>query len=626
MRRLDGDTAEAVRTAARPRMPRQLSRTGGLALACIMLVVGLIVTTVAAGALAEAQRREAAGRMDRHLEVVRTVIAAEAHRRVELLGHLASAVGTQANLTAEDFDALTFRLAYRGLAGVSEVGFVVSADDENVQALQQLWRDRGATGLTLRPVRADEHRLVVLTRSLDGLSTALGLDLAAAPEPSQAMDASRRSGQVTASHAYVLLRDRALPIARQRASFVLAAPVYGSAGTPDSGLLRGWLLMGVRGSDFVNGILQQVSQGLLNVTLTDVSVPGQERRLADMHTGEPLADTRLHRETTIDAAGRRWKLEIRPTTRFASAGDDHLHQVVLGFGALASVLLAGLILVLVTSRNRALARVEQATAALQADIEQRRQVEIRLREREAELEGFAAVAAHDLKSPLTVVAGYCELVEDHLSERSDPQVNTWLSRVRAGTRRMQQLIDDLLNYAAAGDGSLDLAEIDLNTMVGDIVAERTSHLDHDRPHIESGRLPVVVADPARLRQVLDNLIGNAIKYVRHGVAAQIDISAEQDGPMWRIAVADHGIGIAPDQRDAVFGAFNRARGSEGYPGTGLGLAICRRIVNHHGGEIHAEDNTGGGSRFVFTLPVAPAPAGGAGTAPAGERAALPVPR
>ncbi|MBG0833270.1 CHASE domain-containing protein [Planomonospora sp. ID67723] len=622
MSRLDRDTAGVVRSAARSRILGRLGGTGGVALACAMLAVGLILTVVAAGALADAQRREADERMDRHLEVVRTVLAGETYRRVELLGHLSAAVGTQTNLTAQDFEALTFRLSYRGLAGVSEVGFVVSADDAHVQAVQRAWRGRGVSDLTVRPVRADEHRFVVLTRSLDGLSTALGLDLAAASEPTGAMDTARRTGQVAASQAYVLLRDRMLPTSRQQISFILAAPVYAAGGTADAGLLRGWLLMGVRGSDFINNTLQPASQGVLNVTLTDVSVPGQERRIADVHAGAPLADARLHRETTLDAAGRRWKLEIQPTDRFASTGDDRLHLVVLGCGALASLLLAGLVLVLVTSRDRALARVEQATAALQADIEQRQEVEIRLRERERELEGFAAVAAHDLKSPLTVIMGYCELVEDRLADRSDQQVNTWLSRVRTGTRRMQHLIDDLLNYAAAGNGSLELAEVDLNKLVGDIVTERTSHLEHDRPHIESGRLPVVVADPDRLRQVLDNLIGNAIKYVRHGTAAQIDINAEQDGPMWRISVADHGIGISPDQRDAVFGAFNRARGSEGYPGTGLGLAICRRIVNHHGGEIRAEDNTGGGSRFVFTLPVAPDPAGQDPAVPGGENPAL----
>ncbi|GII05863.1 sensor histidine kinase [Planobispora takensis] len=580
-------------------------RRTGVAMAGIVLVLGLVVTVVVAGLLAAVQNRQTGERMDRHLEAMRTVITTEAHRRVELLGHLAAAVGSQTELTAEEFDAITFRLAYRGLAGTSEVGFAVSADDAQVQAVQRAWRARGSADLTVRPVQTEEHRLVVLSRSLDGLSTALGSDLSAAPEAATAMDEARRSGQVTASPAYVLLRDRALPVSRQRVSFVLAAPVYGAASAPDAGLLRGWLLMGVRGDEFADGALRPISQGALNATLSDVSTPGRERLLATMRTGEPLAKADLSRQTTVTVAGRQWRLQIEPTARFSAAGDSHLRQVLLVCGAVISILLAGLVLVLSTSRDRALARVTQATSALKADIARRREVEARLRERETELEAFAAVAAHDLKSPLTVIMGYCELVEDNLQGTPDPQVTGWLSRIRSGTSRMQHLIDDLLAYAAAGDGALDLAEIDLGRMVADIVMERTSHLDHDRPHVEFGRLPVVVADSPRLRQVLDNLIGNAIKYVRHGSAAQIDVSAEQEGGMWRISVADHGIGIPADQRDSVFGAFTRARGSEGYPGTGLGLAICRRIVDHHGGQIRVEDNEGGGTRFSFTLPVAP---------------------
>ncbi|GIH97394.1 ATP-binding protein [Planobispora siamensis] len=580
-------------------------RRTGMAMACTVLILGLVVTAVVTAVLAGVQSRQTGERMDRHLQAMSTVITTEAYRRVELLGHLAASVGSHTELTAEEFDAITFRLAYRGLAGTSEVGFAVSADDTQVQAVQRAWRARGSANLTVRPVQADEHRLVVLSRSLDGLSTALGSDLSAAPEAAAAMDGARRSGQVTASPAYVLLRDRALPASRQRTSFVLAAPVYGAGPSPDAGLLRGWLLMGVRGDEFAEGALRPIAQGALNATLSDVSTPGGERPLAVMRTGEPLGRAELSRQSTVTVAGRQWKLEIEPTTRFAAAGDSHLQQVLLVSGAVISVLLAGLVLVLSTSRDRALARVTQATSALEADIARRREVEARLREREAELEGFAAVAAHDLKSPLTVIMGYCELVEDNLQGTPDPQVAGWLSRIRSGTSRMQHLIDDLLAYAAAGDGALDLSEVDLNRMVADVVMERTAHLDHDRPSVEFGRLPVIVADAARLRQVLDNLIGNAIKYVRHGAAAQIDVSAEQEGDMWRISVADHGIGIPADQRDSVFGAFTRARGSEGYPGTGLGLAICRRIVDHHGGQIGVEDNEGGGTRFVVTLPITP---------------------
>ncbi|WP_344866991.1 HAMP domain-containing sensor histidine kinase, partial [Planomonospora alba] len=234
----------------------------------------------------------------------------------------------------------------------------------------------------------------------------------------------------------------------------------------------------------------------------------------------------------------------------------------------------------------------------------------RLRERQDELERFAAVAAYELKSPLTVIAGYAELVDDQLGG-ADPQASGWLRRIRRSAGRMRRLVDDLLTYASARDVPLQPVEVDLNRLVADVVMERTAHLTEDLPHVDLGDLPVVTADRDLLRQVVDHLIGNAVKYVRHGGAARIDVGAERDGRMWRVTVADHGIGIAAGQHEAVFAPFSRGRGSEGYPGTGLGLAICRRVVERHGGRIHAEDNTGGGTRVVFTLPVAPkAPDGG----------------
>jgi len=120
-------------------------------------------------------------------------------------------------------------------------------------------------------------------------------------------------------------------------------------------------------------------------------------------------------------------------------------------------------------------------------------------------------------------------------------------------------------------------------------------------------LPDVDADPAMLRHVLDNLIGNALKYVPPGRAARVDVTAAPAGAGWtRIEIADRGIGIPDEDKPDIFESFHRARTAAGYAGTGLGLAICRRIVERHGGAIGVTDNPGGGTRFHFTLPLAAA--------------------
>ena len=172
--------------------------------------------------------------------------------------------------------------------------------------------------------------------------------------------------------------------------------------------------------------------------------------------------------------------------------------------------------------------------------------------------------------------------------------------------RMAGLIDTLLAYCTARDAPMRVRPVELGPLVAEVVHDRTAHLPGDRvPDIRIGPLPVVRADPAMLRHVLDNLLGNALKYVRPGATPRIDVTAAA-APQGRvrIEVADRGIGIPEADKPDVFETFHRATTAVGYAGTGLGLAICKRIVQRHGGEIGVQDNPGGGTRFFFTLPAA----------------------
>jgi signal transduction histidine kinase/CHASE1-domain containing sensor protein len=234
-----------------------------------------------------------------------------------------------------------------------------------------------------------------------------------------------------------------------------------------------------------------------------------------------------------------------------------------------------------------------------------------LREREADLHAFASIAAHDLKAPLAAVAGFAEILDDELVDGADPvSLRPLLARIAGGVDRMRRLIDDLLVYATARDGQLQLQSVDLHTLVGDVVAERTAHLRGGSggqpalfPDIYTGPLPLVLADKAMTRQLLDNVIGNALKYTVPGQPARIDISAEPGADGWtRVLIADRGIGIPAADQPHVFTSFHRAAAHTTYSGTGLGLAICHRVIDRHGGTITAGDNPGGGTRITFTLP------------------------
>jgi signal transduction histidine kinase len=212
------------------------------------------------------------------------------------------------------------------------------------------------------------------------------------------------------------------------------------------------------------------------------------------------------------------------------------------------------------------------------------------------------VVAHDLKSPLTNLIGYGDILTEQHTEELGTTATGYIGKIVSNAGRMWTLIDDLLSYTAARDATLTREPVDLDGLLHNVIAERREGLS-EQPQIEAGCLPTVQADPVLLRQVLDNLIGNAIKYVRPGATACIQVTAETVGEDWLITISDRGIGIDGADRADVFGAFHRARGSEGYPGTGLGLAISQRIIHRHGGQIGVSPNPAGGSRFWFTLPI-----------------------
>jgi signal transduction histidine kinase len=235
-----------------------------------------------------------------------------------------------------------------------------------------------------------------------------------------------------------------------------------------------------------------------------------------------------------------------------------------------------------------------------------------LRRYETDLSMFAGVVAHDLKAPLAIVRGHCENAVEDLTgapeQAAVAEARAALGRIAAGVDRMAGLIDTLLAYTTSRDAALNVRTVALGPLVADVVADRIEHprpAGSPPPDVYVGRLPEVDADPAMLRHVLDNLIGNSLKYVQPGRAARIDVTAAPAAPGWaRVEIADRGIGIPDQDKPNIFESFHRAQAAAGYAGTGLGLAICRRIVERHGGVIDVADNPGGGTRIHFTLPLA----------------------
>ncbi|MEU0494667.1 CHASE3 domain-containing protein [Mycobacterium sp. NPDC006124] len=241
---------------------------------------------------------------------------------------------------------------------------------------------------------------------------------------------------------------------------------------------------------------------------------------------------------------------------------------------------------------------------------------VELRRSNAELEQFAYVASHDLQEPLRKVTSFCQLLEKRYRDKLDDRGVEYIDFAVDGAKRMQVLINDLLTFSRVGRLNAARTDVDLGAALEAGLANLSVAIEESDAVVvrPAEPLPPVVGDPTLLAMLWQNLIGNAMKFHREGVAPRIaieweraDDSAGPDDARYSFTLSDNGIGIAPEFVDKVFIIFQRLHGRDTYGGTGIGLALCKKIVEHHGGTIWIDTSYTEGTRFRFTLPV-PSPA------------------
>jgi PAS domain S-box-containing protein len=242
------------------------------------------------------------------------------------------------------------------------------------------------------------------------------------------------------------------------------------------------------------------------------------------------------------------------------------------------------------------------------DVSALKEIEARLRHSKdalersnKELEQFAYVASHDLQEPLRMVASYTQLLERRYKDQLDDTAREFIAFAVDGANRMQRLINDLLAYSRVQTRAGEPELVELSHVLGQARANLATAIEESGALVTNDGLPAVMADPAQLLSVLQNLIGNAVKF--HGEEPpHVHVSArERDGEV-EISVRDNGIGIRKEHQERIFLIFQRLHNRKEYPGTGIGLALCKRIVERHGGRIWVESEEGGGATFTFTLP------------------------
>jgi PAS domain S-box-containing protein len=257
----------------------------------------------------------------------------------------------------------------------------------------------------------------------------------------------------------------------------------------------------------------------------------------------------------------------------------------------------------ITERKQVDTEIRQLNTELEQRVERRT---AELKRSNAELEQFAYVAAHDLQEPLRKVVSYTQLLGELYQGKLDKDADEFIGYAVDGAQRMQRLIQDLLEYSRVGRKEHELKPTNSELVLQAVLANLQGTIEGSGAVVTHDSLPTVRADEAQMIRLLQNLIGNGIKFCKEKTP-RVHIKAVERGEEWVFSVRDNGIGIDPQFADRIFVIFQRLHTRAEYPGTGIGLAICRKIVERHGGKIWMESQPGQGSVFFFTLPTAAGP-------------------
>ncbi|TET54097.1 MAG: hypothetical protein E3J64_02455, partial [Anaerolineales bacterium] len=197
---------------------------------------------------------------------------------------------------------------------------------------------------------------------------------------------------------------------------------------------------------------------------------------------------------------------------------------------------------------------------------------------------------------------YLQLLERRNKGQLDADADEFNNFAVDGASRMQTLINDLLTYSRVGTRSKPFESTDLGKVLELVLLNLRVAIEESGAKITHDRMPTLSVDPTQMTQLLQNLIGNAIKFRQQGTSAEAHVGAEHKNSSWILSVRDNGIGIAPDHFERIFMVFQRLHTRDEYEGTGIGLAVCRKIVELHGGRIWVESEPDQGSTFFFTIP------------------------
>tara|TARA_R110000796_G_scaffold71409_3_gene162072 strand:+ start:62248 stop:63447 length:1200 start_codon:yes stop_codon:yes gene_type:complete len=217
-----------------------------------------------------------------------------------------------------------------------------------------------------------------------------------------------------------------------------------------------------------------------------------------------------------------------------------------------------------------------------------------------ELEQFTYIASHDLQEPLRTLTSINQLLQDEFKGKLDERADTYLRFINESAKRMQMLVKGLLDYSKIGKLG-DLSEVDCNELLKEVLSDISFSIKENKANITVENLPTLKGYRTEMRQLFQNLIMNALKFIEKGTTPEITISAKELKTEWQFSIKDNGIGIDEKDQNKIFVIFKRLHNRSEYEGTGIGLSNCKKIVELHNGNIYVESVLGKGSTFIFSI-------------------------
>jgi signal transduction histidine kinase len=497
----------------------------------------------------------------------------------------------------------------RRYPGIQAIAYAERVPLEGREAHERRVRAQGFPSYALRPAgeRYEYFPLVYVAPSKPDNRSLFGYDFYSGRVNRDAMEQARDTGLPHAS-GKVELEGTGMT------GFLVYTPIY-REGAPQATTderreaLQGFIVSVFRTDDLLEGIFgAPKADTQVDLEVFDGAEFTRDGLLHDddgvLHATDPSYSAHFSKVDTMEVAGRTWSLYFSTLPSFEPGWRSNLPLFVLLSGLAISLMLFGVTWMLAHSRIQAQHVGLQLEAANRQLENTNRDLEETNRELEGanrELEAFSYSVSHDLRSPLRSIEGFAQiLLEDH-AQGLDEEARGHLRRVRAASRRMALLIDDLLDLSRVTRSALTMQMVDLSALAREIAAEiEKSQPDRSVRFVIADGL-AVRGDPRLLRVLLENLLGNAFKFTQREREATIEFGAvTRDGGV-AYYVRDNGVGFDEAYATKLFGAFQRLHGSEDFEGTGIGLATVQRIVQRHGGKAWAEGAVGKGATFFFTL-------------------------